>query len=154
MKTVEAMNIQNKNAFHNYEILEKFESGIALEGSEVKSLRQGRASLKESYGKVENGEVVLYNFHISSYDSSFEKHEPLRKKKLLLHKREIRRLLKKTQEKGLTIVPIKVYSNNRGFVKVEIALAKGKLLYDKRRVLKEKEQKREIERKLKNRGAK
>ena len=150
----EAMNIQNKNAFHNYEILEKFESGIALEGSEVKSLRQGRASLKESYGKVENGEVILYNFHIASYDASFEKHKPLRKKKLLLHKREIRRLLKKTQEKGLTIVPIKVYSNNRGFVKVEIALAKGKLLYDKRRVLKEKEQKREIERKLKNRGAK
>ncbi len=148
------MKIENKKAYYDYEILEKFESGIVLKGSEVKSIREGRISFRDSYAKVENGEIFLYNFYIAPYPSSTEKIDPLRKKKLLLKKNEIRRLEKKVSEKGLTIVPLSVYFNNRGLVKIEIGLAKGKKIFDKRRELKEKEIKRQIERKLKDMGAK
>lgn len=144
------MKIENKKAFHDYEILERLEAGIVLKGSEVKSLREGRANLKDSYGKVENGEIFLHHFYISEYPNSFKKHNPFRKKKLLLKKQEIRRLERKTEEKGLTIVPLSVYFNEKGLAKVEIALAKGKKLFDKRRALKEREVKRQIEKKLKN----
>ncbi|MGC8976498.1 MAG: SsrA-binding protein SmpB [Candidatus Ratteibacteria bacterium] len=148
------MKIENKKAYYDYEILEKFESGIVLKGSEVKSIREGRISFRDTYAKVENGEIFLYNFYIAPYPSSTEKIDPLRKKKLLLKKNEIRRLEKKVSEKGLTIVPLSVYFNNRGLVKIEIGLAKGKKIFDKRRELKEKEIKRQIERKLKDMGAK
>lgn len=148
------MKIENKKVYFDYEILEKTEAGIALKGSEVKSIREGRVSFNDSYAKVENGEVFLYNFYIGPYPFSREKIDPLRKKKLLLKKNEIRRLERKVSEKGLTLVPVSVYFNNRGLAKVELALAKGKKLFDKRREIKEREVKREIERKMKNMGAK
>jgi SsrA-binding protein len=146
--------IKNKKAFHDYTFLEKIEAGIVLKGSEVKSLREGRANLRDSFGRIEKQGVFLYNFRISPYPASFDKHPPLRKKKLLLNKGEIKRLNRKVQEKGLTIIPLQVYFNNRGIAKAEIALAKGKKTFDKRRVLKEKEVKRQIERNIKDRGAK
>ncbi|MCM8784800.1 MAG: SsrA-binding protein SmpB [Candidatus Omnitrophica bacterium] len=148
------MKIENKSAYHNYEILEKIEAGIVLKGSEVKSIREGKISFKDSYAKVENGEVFLHNFYIAPYQSSFEKINPLRKKKILLHKNEIRRIEKKISEKHLTLIPLSVYFNNRGLAKIELAIAKGKKLFDKRKELKEREIKREIERKMKNMGAK
>ena len=143
------MRIENKKASHDYEILEKVEAGIVLKGAEVKSLRDGRASLKDSYGKVENGEIFLYNFYIAPYPASFEKIDPLRKKKLLLKKNQIIRLGRKVEEKGLTIVPLSVYFNSKGLAKVEIGLAKGKKLYDKRKEIKKREIEREIQRRLK-----
>lgn len=143
--------IENRKAGFNYEILEKIEAGVILKGSEIKSLREGKASLKESFARVENGELFLFSFYVTPYPAALEKHDPLRKKKLLLKKEEIKRLSRKTEEKGLTIVPLSVYCNSRGFAKVRIALAKGKKLYDKRSDFKKKEVEREIERKLKNR---
>jgi len=143
--------IENRKAGFNYEILEKIEAGVILKGSEIKSLREGKASLKEAFARVENGELFLFSFYVAPYPAALEKHDPLRKKKLLLKKGEIKRLDRKTEEKGLTIVPLTVYFNSRGFAKVRIALAKGKKLYDKRSSLKKKEIEREIERKLKNR---
>jgi len=148
------MRFENKRGYYDYEILEKIESGIVLKGSEVKSIREGKVSFKDSYARVENGEVFLYNFYISPYPFSNEKINPLRKRKLLLKKNEIRRLERKVSEKGLTLIPLSVYFNNKGLVKVELALAKGKKLFDKRRELKEREIKRQIERKMKDMGAK
>lgn len=143
--------ILNRKARHDYEILETFEAGIVLLGSEVKSIKMGNANLKDSYADVENGEVWLYNFHISPYKFASEKfnHAPLRPKKLLLHKREIAKLIGKIKEKGFTLIPIKVYTKN-GLIKVELALAKGKKLYDKRRALKERELNLEKERAFKD----
>jgi len=143
------MEIKNKKAFFDYEILEKFEAGIVLKGPEVKSIRQGSASLKDSFGKIEKGEVYLY-LYIAPYPSSFEKIDPMRKKKLLLHKNQILKLSKKVEEKGLTIVPLSLYFNKKGIAKVEIALVKGKKLYDKRMALKKKEVERDIGRQLKS----
>jgi len=141
--------IENRKARHDYEIIEKTEAGIVLKGPEVKSLREGRANLKDSYGKVINGEMFLFNFYISPYPNSLEKINPLRKKKLLLHKKQILKWGQKAEEKGLTIVPLSVYFNENGIAKVEIALAKGRKIYDKRKAIKERELKREIERKMK-----
>ncbi|MGB9677067.1 MAG: SsrA-binding protein, partial [Candidatus Ratteibacteria bacterium] len=138
------MKIENKSAYHNYEIFERIEAGIVLKGSEVKSIRDGKIAFKDSYAKVENGEVFLYNFYIAPYQSSFEKINPLRKKKLLLNKNEIKRLEKKVSEKHLTLIPISVYFNNRGLAKIELGIAKGKKLFDKRRELKEREIERDI----------
>jgi len=148
------MKIENKKAYHDYEILERIEAGIVLKGSEVKSIRDGKIAFKDSYARVENGEVFLYNFYISRYPCSLEKLNPVRKRKLLLKKNEIRRLERKVSEKGLTIVPLSVYFNNKGIAKIEIGLVKGKKLFDKRKSLKEKEIKRQIERKMKGMGAK
>jgi len=145
--------LDNKKAYHDFHILEKMEAGLVLFGPEVKSLRDGNASIKESYARVENGEVHLHGFRISPYPNSLEQPEPLRKKKLLLHRNEIERLRRKAEEKGLTIVPLSVYFN-KGLAKVEIALAKGKNLYDKRVALKKKETDREIQRGIKDKGAK
>lgn len=141
--------IENRKARHDYEIIEKTEAGIVLKGPEVKSLREGRANLKDSYGKVINGEMFLFNFYISPYPNSLEKINPLRKKKLLLHKKQILKWGQRAEEKGLTIVPLSVYFNENGIAKVEIALARGRKIYDKRKVIKERELKREIERKMK-----
>ncbi len=143
--------ILNRKARHDYEIIETYEAGIVLLGSEVKSIKFSNANLKDSYADIENGELWLYNFHISPYKFASEKfnHQPLRPKKLLLHKREIAKLIGKIKEKGYTLIPLRVYTKGR-FVKVELALAKGKKLYDKRRALKERELNLEKERAFKD----
>jgi SsrA-binding protein len=136
----------NRKARHEYSILETFEAGIALKGAEVKSLRQGRASLQESYAALKNGEVWLLDMHISPYEQAADdSYEPTRKRKLLLHKKEIRRLVGKLAEKGLTLIPLRVYFKN-GIAKVELALAKGKRAYDKREAIKRREALRDLER--------
>ena len=141
----------NKKARHDYLIEESYEAGIALQGTEVKSLRLGKGNLKDSYVHIENEEAFLYNTHISPYPFGHQfNHEPERVRKLLLHKREIRRLMGKTQERGYTLIPLKIYLRN-GKIKMEIGLAKGKTLYDKREDLKRRSAEREIERALKER---
>ncbi|MCR5214852.1 MAG: SsrA-binding protein SmpB [Eubacterium sp.] len=139
----------NKKAFHDYFIEEVYEAGIVLVGTEVKSLRQGKCSIKESYISVENGQVIIHKMHINPYEKGniFNK-DPLRDRKLLLHKSEINKLIGRTKDKGYTIVPLKVYFSN-SLVKLEIGLAKGKKLYDKRETLKKNDQKREAERDFK-----
>jgi SsrA-binding protein len=137
---------QNKKAWHNYFIEDKYEAGIALLGTEVKSLREGRANLGDSYGKIKNGEIFLVDAHISPYNYANRfNHDPLRTRKLLLHKREIRRLIGKVQEKGFTLIPLRLFFSD-GKAKVELGLAKGKKLYDKREKLKRKTIEREMER--------
>ncbi len=139
----------NKKAFHNYTTLEKYEAGIVLTGSEVKSLRDGACNLKDSFVMIEDGEAWLYNCYIAPYKPSAKFcHDPTRKRKLLLHKKEILKLMGKVKEKGLTIVPLGVYFKN-GKAKVEIALVKGKVKYEKREAMKEKDTKREIEKSFK-----
>ncbi|MEW6381654.1 MAG: SsrA-binding protein SmpB [bacterium] len=139
----------NKKASFDYFIQETLEAGIVLQGTEVKSIREGRINLKDSYAKVEGDEVYLLNCHISPYShSAFYNHEPTRKRKLLLKKRQIKRLIGKALEKGQTVVPLKVYLK-RNLVKVEIALAEGKKLYDKRETLKRKEEEKNMARALK-----
>jgi SsrA-binding protein len=141
---------KNKKAFFNYELLETFEAGISLLGSEVKSIREGRISLKESYAEVKSGEVFLLSCHISPYEAANRfNHEPRRERKLLLHRREIKRLTGKIKEKGLTLVPTKVLINAKGKVKVEISLAKGKRTYQKKEVIKERDREREMRAELK-----
>jgi SsrA-binding protein len=136
---------KNKKAFFNYELLETFEAGISLLGSEVKSIREGRISLKESYAEVKGGEVFLLHCHISPYEAANRfNHEPTRERKLLLHSREIKRIAGKIKEKGLTLVPTKVLINAKGKVKVEISLAKGKRAYQKKEVIKERDRDREM----------
>jgi SsrA-binding protein len=136
----------NRKARHDYHIEESFEAGIVLTGTEVKSVRGTRVNLKDSYGKVENGEIFLYNMHISPYEQGNRfNHDPLRVRKLLAHKKELRQLIGLTQQKGFTLVPLKLYLVG-GFVKMELALAKGKKLYDKRDDLAEKTAKRDIDR--------
>lgn len=139
---------QNKKARHDYEIIESFEAGIVLMGTEVKSLRMGKANLKDSYARIKNGEVYLIDTHISPYPfANYNNHAPLRDRKLLLKKQEIRKLIGKTKEKGLTLVPLKLYFKN-GKVKLELALAKGKRLFDKRETLRRKTMEREAQRAL------
>lgn len=139
----------NKKAFHEYHILETFEAGIQLKGSEVKSIREGKASLKESYVLIRKGEAWLRNAHISSYShTGFEGHKSVRNRKLLLHKKEIIKINSKLAEKGLTAVPIKLYLKN-GLVKLEFGLAKGKKLFDKRETKKKRDIERDIQRALK-----
>ena len=123
---------QNRAASHNYFLLEKFETGIVLTGSEVKSIRAGRANLKDAYGIIKDGELCLLNAHIGAYENAgYAGHLPLRTRKLLVHRDELRKLLGKTQQKGLTLVPTRMYFKN-GKIKLELALAKGKQLWDKR----------------------
>jgi SsrA-binding protein len=137
---------QNKKAFFNYFIEETYQAGISLFGSEVKSLRDGRANLGDSYGDIKRGEVFLVDAHISPYPQANRlNHEPLRKRKLLLHKKEIKRLIGKVEQRGYTLIPTRLYFLN-GKVKVDIALAKGKKLFDKRESLKKKTMEREMER--------
>ena len=137
----------NKKAFHDFHIEETVEAGIVLKGSEVKSLRAGKVNLRDSYAKGKNGEVFLVNVHISPYShATYDRQDPLRLRKLLLHRREIRKLIGKVQERGFSLVPLRLYFNERGKVKVELALARGKKLYDKRAALKKKQLDRETER--------
>ena len=139
----------NRKAYHDYFIQETYEAGISLLGTEVKSLREGRANLKESYALIKNGEAFLLNCHISPYShGNIRNHEPSRTRKLLLHKKEIDRLWGNISQKGLTLIPLKIYFK-RGKAKVELGLGKGKRQYEKRATIKEKEARREIERHLK-----
>lgn len=140
--------IENRKARHDFFIEETYEAGIALKGTEVKSLRAGKANLKDAYAQVENGEMYLFNMHISPYEQGNRFNvDPVRTRKLLLHKSEINRLYGKVKQQGLTLVPLKVYFT-KGKVKVEIALAKGKKLYDKRDAMAEKDARRDVEREL------
>ena len=142
----------NKHVSHDYEILEKFEAGLALQGSEVKSIRDGRISLKESYAEVKNGEVFLVKCHVSPYEAAnIFNHDPLRDRKLLLHHREIKRLAGKIQERGLTLVPTRVLISDRGKIKLELALVRGKREYEKREAIKKRDTDREIRAEIKKR---
>jgi len=142
----------NKKAYHDYFIEEKYEAGLVLHGTEVKSLRQGKCSIKEAFIRIEKGEIYIYGMHISPYEKGniFNK-DPLRVKKLLLHKQQIRKLIGNSAEKGYTLVPLQVYFSN-GRAKIEIGLAKGKKLYDKRQDIAKKDQRRENERDFKIRN--
>src|SRR5207244_5746387 len=132
----------NRKAFHDYHLLESFEAGIALLGTEVKAIREGRVNLRDSFARLENGEVFLYNVNISPYSHrGYADHEPLRRRKLLLHRAEIRKLIGKTVERGMTLVPTRLYFKN-GRVKVSVSLAKGKKEYDKRETIKRRETER------------
>lgn len=139
----------NKKAYHDYFIEEKYEAGLVLHGTEVKSMRMGKCSIKEAFIRIENGEVYAYGMHISPYEKGniFNK-DPLRPKKLLLHKQQIRKLIGSSSEKGYTLVPLQVYFKE-GRAKIEIGLAKGKKLYDKRQDIAKKDQRREAEKELK-----
>ena len=143
---------ENRKAMHDYHLLETFEAGIVLQGTEVKSIREGRVNLRDSYARVEGGEVFLYNVHISPYGNrGYVDHEPTRRRKLLLHNQEIRKLIGKTVEKGMTLVPVRMYFKN-GRIKVAISLAKGKQLHDKRETVKRREAERETRAAVKTRG--
>ncbi len=143
---------QNRKAYHDYFIEETFEAGIILTGTEVKSLRAGKANLKDSYARIKDSEIFLINTHISPYTraDSFKQIDPERTRKLLLHKKEIIRLIGKTREKGYTLIPTKIYFKG-GKAKVEIGLAKGKAFYDKRETIKKKDVQREMQKTLKER---
>ena len=142
---------ENRKAFHDFHLLETFEAGIVLLGTEVKSIREGRVNLRDSFARVEDGEVFLYNVNISPYSHrGYADHEPLRRRKLLLHRDEIRKLIGKTVEKGMTLVPVRLYYKN-GRVKVAVSLAKGKKEYDKRETIKRREADRETRAAIKSR---
>lgn len=142
---------ENRKARHDFHIEETFEAGIVLAGTEVKSLRAGKANLKDSFARVDHGEIFLYNAHISPYEQGNRfNHDPLRTRKLLMHAFEIRKLIGKVQEKGLTLVPLKMYFKN-GKAKVQLALAKGKKLYDKRDDMAARDAKREMEKAFRER---
>jgi SsrA-binding protein len=142
----------NRKAYHDYFIEEKFEAGIVLQGTEVKSLRDGRVNLQDSYASVREGEVFLHHCHISPYShGNIMNHDPMRVRKLLLHKKEIDKVMGKTQLKGLTLIPLRIYFSKRGHAKVELGLAKGKKLHDRRDTIKAREAGREVERAIKER---
>ena len=144
------MEIRNKNATFEYFIDDKFDAGMILTGTEVKALRDGRVSFNDSYCLIDHNELYIKGLHISPYEfGSYANHPPLRDRKLLLKKKELNRIIQKLKEKGLTIVPLKIYFNERGFAKIQIGLGKGKKLYDKRDTIKQRESEREIKRYLK-----
>lgn len=143
---------QNRKARHDYFILDTYECGIVLSGTEIKSVRAGRVNLKDGYAKLEKGELWLMNVHISPYENaSWKQHEPTQKRKLLMHRREIRKISTKIKERGFTLVPLSVYIKDGHWAKVEIGLAKGKALHDKRDAIAEKDAKRAMDREMKNR---
>lgn len=141
----------NRKAYHDYHIQESFEAGIVLKGSEIKSIRAGKVNLSDAYARPENGELWLYNSHIASYNAaSYNTHEPLRPRKLLLHRKEIDGLAGKVMQKGLTLVPLKLYIKH-GVAKVELGVAKGKKVYDKREAIARRDAEREMDRAMKYR---
>ncbi len=151
MKRTSDIVIKNKKASHDYEFLEKFIAGIVLTGTEIKSIRLGKATLADSYCQFSNGELFLKGMHISEYWwGNLNNHDPLRERKLLLNKKELKKIERKVKETGLTIIVIKVFLNERGFAKAEIAVSKGKKEYDKRETLKRKDSDRELDRTRKN----
>lgn len=145
------MEIINRKVKHEYEILEDYVAGIVLQGSEVKSIRSGNVNLGEAYCYIKDGEVWMINSHISTYDSDkFTNHDPLRIRKLLLNKKEIRKINEKLQIQGITLIPLKMFINNKGLIKVLIGVCKGKHNYDKRNDIKDKDNKRELDRIMKS----
>lgn len=150
MKPAE-LNIRNKRATFEYEIIDRYTAGIVLRGSEIKSVREGHASISEAYCLFKDGELWVKSLNISEYkQASVWQHEPLRMRKLLLSKKELNKLLAKVKERGFTIVPLKMFLNDRGFAKLEIALARGKKTHDKRNSIKAKDEKRDLDRSLRN----
>src|SRR5216684_7442532 len=142
---------ENRKAYHDFHLLETFEAGVALLGTEVKAIREGRVNLRDSFARLEGGEIFLYNVNISAYSHrGYAEHEPLRRRKLLLHREEIRKLIGKTIERGMTLVPVRLYFKN-GRVKVALGLAKGKKEYDKRETIKRRETDRETRAAVKSR---
>jgi len=142
----------NRKAYHEYHILDKYETGIELLGSEVKSLREGNANLKEAYIVIRKEQAWVLGIHISPYShTGFEGHEPVRERRLLLHKREIEKIKISLEQKGLTAVPLQMYFNPNGWAKLEIGIAKGKKIYDKRKAIRERDIQREAEREIRNR---
>ncbi len=151
-KAAERIIADNRKARHDYHLLETFEAGVALVGTEVKAIREGRVNLRDSYAKVESGELYVLNIHIGSYSSrGYADHEPLRPRKLLLHRHEIRKLIGKTAERGMTIVPVRMYFKD-GKVKLAISLAKGKQAHDRRETIKRRETERETRAAIKERS--
>ena len=143
---------ENRKAFHDFHLLDTFEAGLVLLGTEVKAIREGRVNLRDSFARVEDGEVFIYNVHISPYSHrGYADHEPLRRRKLLLHRSEIKKLIGKTVEKGMTLVPTRLYFKD-GRVKVAVSIAKGKKDYDKRETIKKRENDRETRAAVKSRG--
>ena len=143
---------ENRKAYHDYHLLETFEAGVVLLGTEVKAIREGRVNLRDSFARINDGEVYLFNVNISPYSHrGYADHEPLRQRKLLLHRNEIQKLIGKTVEKGMTLVPVRMYFKN-GKVKVAVSLAKGKQDYDKRETIKKREADRETRAAVKSRG--
>ena len=141
------INIKNKKAYFDYEIIEKWVAGMQLTGTEIKSIRMGKASLADAYCQFRNNELWVTNMRISVYDQgSYNNHEPYRDRKLLLNRKELNKLEKQTREKGLTIVALRIFINEKGFAKLEIALARGRKKYDKREAIKQKDIKRDMER--------
>ncbi len=149
-KKVQARVAVNKKAYYNFELVEKFEAGMSLLGSEVKSLRAGNADLSGSYARIEDDECWLVGTNITQYEQAgIHNHEVLRKRKLLLHKAEIRKIKGKLAQRGFTLVPLRIYFNERGLAKIELALARGKKQYDKRKTITERQQKRDVDRDMK-----
>ena len=141
------MEIRNRSAFHEYFIEDNYDAGMVLTGTEVKALRSGKASFNDSFCTIDREEVWLRNLHISEYEyGTYANHPPMRERKLLLRKREIRKLVNKLKDKGYTLIPLKIWFNEKGFAKIQIGLAKGKKLHDKRASIKEREAKRELKR--------
>ncbi|PKV62758.1 SsrA-binding protein SmpB [Pontibacter ramchanderi] len=141
------VNIVNRRASFEYQFLDKYTAGIMLKGTEIKSIREGKVNMQDGYCVLHNGELYLYNVHISTYtEGTHYNHEPMRVRKLLVNKSELKKLEKGVQEQGVTIIPIRVFISDRGFAKVEIALARGKKLHDKREDIKAKDVKRELDR--------
>ncbi len=146
-KILNQVNIRNKKASFSYELLEKFVAGMVLTGSEIKSIRQGKASLQEAYCVLHGSELFIRSMNISMYkDAGANNHDPIRERKLLLNKKELKKIRKKLDEKGLTVVPLRLFINDRGLAKLEVSVAKGKKIYDKRNSIKEKDQKRDLSR--------
>lgn len=144
------INIENRRAKFDYQFLETFTAGLVLKGTEIKSIREGKANLNESYCYFKNNELYIKNMHITEYsEASFYNHEPMRERKLLLNKQELNKLLKKVKDLGLTIIPIRLFINEKGFAKLDIALSKGKKMFDKREDIKKRDIEREVGRKLK-----
>jgi SsrA-binding protein len=142
-KKAERLLAENRKAYHDYELLETYEAGMVLMGTEVKSIRRGRANLRDSYARIERGELYAFNIHISPYENrGYADHEPMRKRKLLLHRSELRKLIGRTIEKGLTLVPVRMYLKN-GKVKMAVSLARGKKEHDKRETVRRREIDRE-----------
>ncbi len=152
MEAKHLIEIKNKRAYFEYNILESLQAGLVLRGTEIKSIREGKAGLTDAYCMVEQGEAWVYNMHIAEYRfGSYYNHEVKRTRKLLLHKKEIRKLERKSKEKGFTLIPTKLYIDDRGYAKVEISLCKGKHTYDKRESIKQRETNIELQRRMQSR---
>jgi SsrA-binding protein len=144
------INIENRRAKFDYQFLETYTAGLVLKGTEIKSIREGKANLNESYCYFKNNELYIKNMHITEYsEASFYNHEPMRERKLLLNRQELNKLIKKVKDQGLTIIPIRLFINDKGFAKIDIALSKGKKMFDKREDIKKRDIEREEGRKLK-----